>query len=516
MKRFLILAILAAVLLSVFAWNATDDASAFAKKTPSPTPKATRERTRQPKATRQAKKTRAPEPTATPEAVVADDAADADNPEISPVSPGAMTSQILVFNPDTSGAATVQIDIYNAGGAVAFTKTETINANGAKLITLPGSLGANFQGSAMISSDKNVQALALAANSNNSARDAYEGTSAPATHLTLPFARHLAADTQNSILAVHNTTASSADVTITFYNPDGSQANQQNATLAAHQPLYLNTNTLFPGSTFTGSVDVTSTQNIVAALESLYYKDTASLRASSPGEQDSTLFLNFVERKLNNKGAAQNWSEIFVRNNGANATDVTLDLYNVTGALVASQTASAVAANGMAQFTLKDAGFASLGNNYAGWAKVTSGGEPLGVIALDVISKGKRLTGVNGLANAQLASRYVCGDTSRTTGMNSQIAILNTEARTARVQIQLYHPTTGAKLVQTRIKLTPNAVTTVKLSDTIFAAAGTNFQGMAIVQARGATPPKLVVTANTPYGSTKLSGTTGYTCSVIQ
>ncbi len=513
MKRFLILVILAAVTLALFAWNATDNASAFAKKTPTPTPKPTRERTRQPKSTSQAKKTRAPKATPTPEPVVADDAEGLDNPEISPVSPGAMTSQILVFNPDTSGAATVQIDIYNAGGAVAYTTTETINANGAKLITLPGSLGANFQGSAIISSDKNVQALALAANSNNSAREAYEGTSAPATHLTLPFARHLAADTQNTILAIHNTTDANANVTITFYNPDGSQANQQNATLAARQPLYLNTNTLFPGGAFTGSVDVTSTQNVAAALESLYYKDSTSLRALSPNEQDSTVFLNFVERKLNKKGAAQNWSEIFVRNNGANATNVMLDLYDVTGALVTSQTANGVAANGMAQFTLDDAAFAALGNSYVGSAKITSGGEPLGVAALDVISKGKRLTGVNGVANAQAVSRYVCGDTSR---MTSQISILNTEARNAKVQIRLYDPSTGAKLVQTRIKLTANAVTTVKLSDTMFAAAGTNFQGIAIVRAGGKTPAKIVVTANTPYGSQKLSGTTGYTCSAIQ
>ncbi|MBI4673496.1 MAG: hypothetical protein HY741_17730 [Chloroflexi bacterium] len=512
----MILGILAACLLALFASSATDQASAFAKKTPSPTPKATRVRTRQPKTTREPKKTATPEPAATPEPVGADDASDADDAEISPVSPGAMTSQILVFNPDPSGAATVQIDIYNAGGTVAYTTTETVNADGAKLITLPGSLGANFQGSAVISSDKNVQALGVAANSNKSARDAYEGTSAPATNLSLPFARHLAANTQNSILAVHNTTASSANVTITFYNPDGSQANQQNATLAAHQPLYLNTNTLFPSGTFIGSVDVTATQNVVAALQSLYYKDTAALRALAPSEQGSTVFLNFVERKLSGSGVPLNWSEIFVRNSGASATDVTLNLYNVTGALVGSQTATAVPVNGMAQFMLNDAAFASVGNNYVGWAKVTTTGETVGVAALDVISKGKRLTGVNGLANGQVASRYVCGDAARTTSMNSRLSILNTEARNAKVQIRLYDPTTGAKLVQTKIKLTPNAVKTVKLSDAAFAAAGTNFQGMAIVQAKGTTPPKIVVTANNPYGSSKLSGTTGYACGVIQ
>lgn len=514
MKKNLIFTIFAALLL-VFALNATNDVSAFAKKSPTPTPKATRQRTREPQATRQAKRTATPEPTLAPEPPAETDNADPESADLVPASPGAMTSQIVVFNPDTSGSATVQIDIYNAGGAIAYTMTETVSANGAKLITLPGSLGANFQGSAVISSDKNVQALTIAANGNKSARDAYEGVSVPSTGVTLPFARHLAMDTQNSILAIQNTTSSAANLTVTFYNPDGSVASQQTPGLAAHQPLYLNTNTLFPNGTFVGTIGITSNQNVVAALQSLYYKDTTSLRAQTASDLDTLAFLNFVERKLNKNSVPQNWSEIFVRNNGANATDVTLEFFDPAGVSKGSQTRSGIPGNGMAQFLLNNTEFAALGSNFVGWAKITSSGEPVGAVALDVIGGGKRFDGVNGLANGQLASRYVCGDASRTTSMNTQLSILNTEARNAKVIVRLYNPTTGAKLMQTKIKLPPNAMTTVKLADAAFAAAGTNFQGMAIVQANGATPPKLVVTAVNPYGTKKLTGTTGYTCGAI-
>lgn len=504
MKRFLIVGMLGAFVILLLAINAPYTVNAFVKATPTPTPRATR--------------IRKPKPTATPQPVAPqpDSAADsAKAAEISPTAPGAMTSTIIVFNPDTSGSAIVQIEIYNSAGSIAHTTTETISPNGAKLITLPGALGTNFQGSAVISSDKNVLALALAANGSNSARDAYESMNAPATNLTIPFARHLAMDTQNSILAIHNTTASSADAQITFYNADGDIVNQQSAVLSANQPLYLNTNSIFPNGTFVGSIKITASQNIVAALQARYYQDTASLRALTAGEQDTTVFLNRAERKLNAASVAVNWSEIFARNSGANPANITLELFDAAGASLGTHTTpNPVPPNGSAQFFLNEPAFASLGNNYVGYARVTSS-EPLGASALSVLNGGRRLTEIDGLANAQLKSRYVCGDTARTPTQNSQLTLLNTEARNAKVLVRLYDPNTGAKLVQTKIILPPNAVTTVKLSDVIFAAAGTNFQGMTIVQARGATPPKIVASVANPYGSKKLTGTTGYLCSAI-
>lgn len=504
MKRLLLFGILSLAALALLFSNLPLTDNALAQTAPTATTRPTR--VRPPKATP------TPEPTETAEPDESDAEADA---ELAPVAPGAMTSQIVVFNPDTTGSATVQIDIYKGDGTVAYTTTEFLSPNGAKIITLPNSLGANFQGSAVISSDKNVQALAVSASANNSARDAYEGWSAPATNLIFPFARHLANDTQNNIVAIHNPNASSANVTLTFYNTDGSQAHQQNAVIPARQPFYLNTNDIFPSATFTGSITLEANQEIAAALQARYTKDTAALRARTVDEQDTRVYLNRVERKINAKGVPQNWSEIFARNSGTNATDITVEFFTNAGASLGAQTVTGVPANGAAQFLLNTDTFASLGNNFVGWAQVSSSGEPLGVSALSVLNKGKSLMGVDGLANSQLNTRYVCGNTARSATENTQLTLLNTEARNAKVVVRLFDPNTGAKLAQTTFKLTPNAATTVKFSDALFAGAGSNFVGMTLVQAKGATPPKIIAMVSNPFGSSKQIGTTGYLCSAL-
>ncbi len=504
MKRFLILIIPSLTALALLLSQLPFTLNVLAQAAPTATARPTR--VRQPKATA------TPEPIATAEPDEAN--AEADSAELAPIAPGAMTSQIVVFNPDTTGSATVQIEIYDSAGAAVFTTIETISPNGAKIIALPNTLGANFQGNAVISSDKNVQALALAANGANSARDAYEGVSAPALQLTFPLARHLADDTQNSILAIQNTAAANANVTLTFYNADGTIAHQQNETLAARGSFYLNTNALFSGSPFTGTVTLASTQKIVAALQTRYFKDTAAVRALAANEQDTLVYLNSVERKVNGKGAGQNWSEIFARNNGANAADITIEFFKMDGSPAGAQTAADVPANGLAQFLLNDAAFAALGNAFVGWAKVTST-EPLGVSTFGVMNKGKRLSGVDGLANSQVNTRYVCGNTARSATENTQLALLNTEARNAKILVRLFDPNTGAKLMQTTVKLAPYAAATLNFSDSLFAAAGSNFRGMTFVKAKGKTPPKIIASVGNPYGGAKVAGATGYMCSAL-
>lgn len=505
MKRSFLVGIFVLLTVAFLAFNLNADAGAPAQ---DPTPKPTRARTRAPKPTPTAGATATIDATLP----VADDTDAEAAIEIAPTAPGPMTSQILVFNPD-SAAATVQIDIYNTGGVVVYTTTVTVEKKGAKLVSLPGSLGTNFQGGAQISSDKNVQAIVLGANSNKNARDAYEGANTPALDVTLPFVRHLAANTQNTILAIQNTTGNSANVAMTFYNTDGTTAKVQNALVAAHQVVYYNTNTLFATPPFLGSARVVSDQNIAVAIETLYYKDTAAFLGMVASDMDTSVYLNQAQRKVNGGSVASNWSEIFARNNGNAATDITIDFYAPTGALVTSQTAAAVAPKGMAQFVLSDAAFAALGSNYNGWAKISSTGQPLAVSALQVLSKGKRMYGNNGLANARTSSSYVCGDAERNTTQSSHLAILNTDsAATAKIQVRLYKNDTGGKAASYKVNIPPNTLVNVLLSDTAFAAAGTDYQGMALVEAKGTSAPKLVVTVNNPYGSSKLTGTTGYAC----
>lgn len=512
MKRISLFGILIALGIAFLGWTYVVDASpSSAKRTPTPTTtpkKQKRAKTRLPKAT--------VEPTATPAPTspLIDDTESADAVDVVPQAPGPMTSQILLFNPDGTGNATVQVDIYNTSGAVAYSTNVNVAKNGAQLVALPSSLGANFQGGAQISSDKNIQAVVIGANANNSARDSYEGSNAPALDVTLPFVRHLAPNTRNSIIAIQNTTGSQANVALTLYNPDGSVAHQENPVIGANQIAYLNTNTMVPSGTFLGSARVTSNQNVAVAMQSLYYRDTSAFLGMTASETDPTVYLNQVQRKANGKGVAANWSEIFARNNGNAATDITITFYSTTGAQVTSQTASNVAPNGMAQFLLNDAAFSALGNAYVGWAKVTSNGQPLAVSTLQVLGKGKRLYGENGIANTQTGTRYVCGDMSRSTAQNSTLTILNTDAAaTARVQMRLFKKDTGGKVVKYKVNIAPNSSIDILLSDAAFAAAGTSYQGMAQVLSKGGAAAKLVVSVSNPYGSPRQVGTTGYQCS---
>ncbi len=519
MKSIFWIVILAAFAAALLAVNPMVDAAPLTQQDATPTAKPTRKNGGQPAKAKTPKPKGAPNKTPIPTLqAVSPEFEDADDGSAAPLAAaasGPMTSRILVFNPDPSGSATVQIDIYNAGGMVEHTSTVNVSKNGAKLVTLPASLGSSFQGGAVVSSDKNVQAIVVGANKKNTARDAYEGTAAPATDVTLPFVRHLAQNTQNTLLAIQNTSPNAAKVTVTFYNPNGSVANTQNANLAGHQPLYLNTNTLFPTGTFVGSARVTANQNVAVAAQTLYYLDTAAFDGESAADQDTLLFLSQAQRKLNRAGVAQNWSELYVRNNGVNPTTITVEFYSSAGALVHTETVNNVPAQGLAQFALQDGAFAALGNSYNGWAKVSSSGEAIVASALAVYAKGKRMYSVNLLPNAATALRYVCGDTSRTGDQITRLNILNLGSKKAKIQVVLYKGDSGAKTATAKMSIPANNMATVLLSDPAFNNAGTNYQGMAIVRSKGTAAPKLVVTANNPFGSSKLTGTTGYQCSAL-
>lgn len=516
LKRNVFLTLASLLLVAFFVLYALVHTAAPVQGSAPATPQATRDPIKQ--ATRRATRGLPPRVPATttpmPTLGIPEDTNSAD---AAPVNPGPMTSSILVFNPDTSGAATIQLDIYNSAGAVVNTITDTVAADGAKLFTLPGSLGSNFQGGAQVSSDKNVQAIVLGANSTNTARDAYEGIISPALDVTLPFVRHLAQNTQNSIIAVQNTTGNDGSMTLKLYGLDGSPVVTQTLSIVAHQSRYFNTNSLFPVSTFIGSARVVADQNIAVAAQTLYYNDTAALGGIPTDAGAGALWLNQAERKFNNGGAAVNWSEIFVRNNGTNPTDITLNFLSAAGSSVLSTTVTGTAPNGMAPFLLNDPAFAALGTDFSGWVKISSAGEPLTATALEAFNKGKRLYGFNALRDADMGTRYVCGDAARMGTENSQFTILNTDASAnAVVLIRLYDQTTGAKIAQGKIKVLPQSRTTISLSDTKFAAAGNNYQGMAVVQVNGTTPPKIAVTVNNPYLNPKLAGTNGYTCSKLQ
>ncbi len=441
---------------------------------------------------------------------------------LAPVNPGPMTSKIIVFNLDTA-TATVSIKIVKTDGSTVYTFPNfTVAKNGAVAKALPSSIPSPFKGSAVVSSDKNVQAFVTDSNGTNTARDEYGGSVSPSANLVLPFVRHLAPNTQNSVIAVQNTSGGPANITLNLFNQSGTQvATQTINSVASNASAYFDTNTIFPSGTFIGSAEISAGGVPIAGSEQTrYLKDTASFRALSAapfpaGDEGTKLYEGFVERQKNSSGVIIRWSEVYARNDGAAPTDITVKFYSSAGLLVtaATKTRSQVPPNGLAQFLTNAAEFSVLTKStsyFKGWAVVTSSNssQPMTLYALAARSSGTQLFGTSGITST--GTRFACGDALRigTPSQYSMINIVNPggTGTSANVTIQVYKPS-GAPGGTKSITVGVNKLVSVSLSDSAFSTAGA--EGLAVVRSTGANPAPIFASVFTPFGS---GGVTSYNC----
>jgi hypothetical protein len=509
MNRTLAVVLGGILLVSLLAWSSLVAAAPAAKSTPVPHQAATA--------------TPVPVATATIDNGQTDNGDNAPDSEVgaaavTPTPPGPMTSRILVFNLDAS-TANVGITFMNASATpVATISSFTVAPNGAVSKSLPSAIKSPFTGSAIVSSDKNVQAFVTDSNASNSARDEYSGSSGSSSILTLPLVRHLAPVTQHSVIAVQNTSATAGNVTLHLYDPTGSEVGT--GTVRTIQPsasTYIKTDDLFPTGVFTGTGQLVADPGltIAAAEQTEYYKDTASFAGLSVGDSDTTLYVPFVERRRNTANAILSWDEIYVRNNGNAPANLTLQLYNAAGE-TKTPVSQKVPANGQAQFLLNTGAFGYLGgttNYFSGWATIsTTDGQPLSAYVLDAQNSGIRLFGFNAIPLAQVGTKYACGDTFRITtpSQNSKINLVNLGVASANVTVKLFKPGSGAAAGSKTYAVGVNKLVIANLSDAAFAAAGGNFEGLAIVTSAGG---NIVVSVNTQYAS---GGITSINCTRLR
>jgi hypothetical protein len=209
------------------------------------------------------------------------------------------------------------------------------------------------------------------------------------------------------------------------------------------------------------------------------------------------------------------WSEIYVRNDGSIATDITAQFYSAAGALMNAVTTTRhqVPANGMAQFLTNAPEFKSLTQPTAyfkGWATITSSGQPLALYSLDAQNGGVRLFGMDGITAP--GARFACGDALRydSTSQYSTINIVNANASAANVTVKLYKASNGAGAGAKTVKVGANKLVSVVLSDGAFANAGLNFEGLAVVSSPS---PHIFASVYSPYGG---GGVTFYNCLRLQ
>jgi hypothetical protein len=494
------------VLVSLLAWSSFAAAAPAAKGTPVPL--------------RAATATPVPTVAGGSQTDSADNAPDVgvDAAAAGPVAPGAMTSRIFLFNLDAS-TATVGINFLNLDGTTKATIAPfSIPSNGAVAKPLPSAIKSPFSGSAVVSSDKNVQAFVTDSNSNNTARDKYQGMLSPNANLVFPFVRHLARNTQNSIIAIQNTSNAPADITLHLFDQGGNEVAAPTANglapLASH---YFNTNAIFPSGTFTGTAQVSATGGaaLAGSEQTRFMKDTASFRALTSADEATTLYVGFVERRRNSAGTPTSWSEIYVRNDGSNATDITAQFYSQTGAPALAVTRTAVPPNGIAQFLTNGGEFKSFtqpGAYFKGWTRITSSGQPLALYSLDAQNSGARLFGMEGMTSP--GSKFACGDALRLDSPSqpqfSTINIVNPNASAVNATVRLYSAGNGAAAGTKTVKVGSKNLVSVVLSDAAFANAGTSFEGLAVVSSPG---PQIFASVYSPYGS---GGVTFYNCLRLQ
>jgi hypothetical protein len=433
--------------------------------------------------------------------------------------PGPMTSRIMIFNLATA-TATVSITLINPDGSTAYTYPNfTVAAKGTVHKKLPNTLPSPFTGSAVVSSDQNVQAYVTNDNSSDTARDTYDGTDAPNTILTLPLVRHLASGTQRSLIAVQNTSSTAGQVTLQLYNPDGTLfGSPSSLTVQPSASGYFNTDTLVGSGTFTGTARITADPGLsmATAEQSEYYLDTASFRGLNASDADKILYLPSLRLKYNASGAMVAWSEIYVRNNGSAPTNITAQFYTKAGVLRLTVTRNTVPANGQAQFLINTAEFDGLtGSNtkWQGWAKITSGSgqpsdQPIVLYGLTALSSGNRLMGIEGIPLNRVGTKFACGDTFHMSSSSeySKIAIVNIGSSSANVTIKLRDPSTGSQVASNTYAVNANQQLSPSLSDPAFNGAGSDFEGVALVNSDSS---QIVVST---YTQAESNAMTSYTC----
>lgn len=427
---------------------------------------------------------------------------------------GPITSQLLILNSDRTGPANVTVNLFDVNGALAFTDSFKIKEDGAKLVAIPKTLGKEFLANARIIADRRVQALVIDRSKVGGSIDAYEVQGVAATALTLPYIRHgstASGAAENNLIAIQNTSGITTDATLTAYDLNGNIVLTHVVTIPPQASAYLDTEDLFGATSFLGSASITADQRLAAALLSYNGEDTASLRALTTRDQANRVVVPNVERKQRKTGVIKTWHEMYVRNNAAGPTDLTISYYTSAGKLKGQVTRTNVPAGGMAQLDTSSDEFQFLGKKFGGWAVIASSDKaPIVVEAMLVQAHGNIVVGLSGAPRTRINWRNICGDIRITPKETSVLTLVNTRSKDkAVVRVRLYARTNGALVTDFTLDIPPAAQ--IKLSSANGLPA--NFQGSAIVSAEVGHVREIVATVMTTTGKGKSGkSTAGYMC----
>lgn len=265
------------------------------------------------------------------------------------IDPGSGNTDVYVMDTSGSGAAVV-VDYYPYNSSTsAGQKTVTLNAYGSvEILSSDGDvgLGDGFLGTAIVASDVQVAAVAVAKWPTNTRAGAYKGFEQGASTQNLPFLIYTP-NVRDWSLAVFNVGSSETTISMTYYNragaldfvisdtiPAGQQGYYDSAAGGPTIPTWTDSSFYNTNGTWSGAIviETDETEDRIAAVMTHHYR-TYSAQYGSIATGDSTVFVPYVARRSRNSGALKIVaSNLSIQNlTGATTVVTTTFIDNVSG-----------------------------------------------------------------------------------------------------------------------------------------------------------------------------------------
>ncbi len=253
---------------------------------------------------------------------------------------GTYDAALYIQNVDSSGTASITMKYYDTSGVLTCTQTDTLAPLASKGYWLPSitCLGQSWAGAVEVTASRDI--VAVARPHIGAQITTYNGFSQGSSASYLPaMAKNIQQDsnTLNSAFYIQNIdAANAADVTVKFFASDGAETCSQNDTIA---PLsskgYWLPSIACLGASWEGSIEITSTENIVAVGRPHIGSEITTFNAGSDGF--TTLYLPMLFKWA--FGGTYN-SSIYLTNATASDASVTLDFYDQNGNLTCTKSES--------------------------------------------------------------------------------------------------------------------------------------------------------------------------------
>lgn len=281
------------------------------------------------------------------------------------------TSGFQVQNLDTSNPASITVDFYNQDGTVAATVSDTVPAGGSVTYFPLNEVSTGFNGSVVISSDRDIRAIANVLGNSGAYGASYGGFTAGATEVALPLLMK-ANSGFSTWFNVQNTGSSATDVAISY--SDGTTAActalQPGASCTLDQANEAHANG------WVGSATITSDEPVAATVMQVGPTTLFAYTGFTSGSQN-------IAMPLINANNAGFITGVQIQNMGSASTSVTVS-YTPSAAGTACSETQSIPANSSRTFALTafTAGGSCGSGRFVGSARITANSTDQELVAI--------------------------------------------------------------------------------------------------------------------------------------